>query len=580
MTKWHVDETMFDNDNGEEFDGLDDETDEFNLSERSLAILKRSAQKGDRDSQSLLAAYYIHRIGSNIEEHINFIKEQFDIIETNSLAGHKESKKLLRALDHIREEVDFYDVDEDEFEEEEQEPPAVSCNSAEAVTKLAELIGKFSQNFPVAVEALPKLFLDDLLHFCLYICATDGRVSHAEARLLGQIFNIKKSPEQWEKEIEDAGIFSVEFETTIPLSFHCLTVHETQHPPNDKSMSLYDALVIIYRRTAKHFLACGEAGEEEEKVVNAYLSNITTLKSGSNSLSNGSESKSRLVKKGSASGEVSDAVTHNLDSLVGELNSLVGLESVKKDVSSLIKLVQFRILREDMGLAVPEMSLHLVFTGNPGTGITTVARLLAGIYRELGLLKKGHLIEVDRSGLVGGYVGQTALKVMEVVTRALDGVLFIDEAYSLVKGAGNDYGMEAVNTLLKAMEDNRGRLIVIVAGYPQLMEEFLASNPGLRSRFNTQLYFEDYQPKELLAIFTLLCDKYHLQVEPLALEHVKNYFENAYLIRDSTFANGREVRNYFEKAFRNQGERVIRLGARDHDTVTKLTLNDVQLGPL
>ena len=247
--------------------------------------------------------------------------------------------------------------------------------------------------------------------------------------------------------------------------------------------------------------------------------------------------------------------TRSLEERMAELNSLVGLREVKKEVSSLINLLQVSKIRKERGLKVMPVSMHLVFTGNPGTGKTTVARMLAGIYRELGILSKGHLVEVDRSEMVAGYVGQTAIKTQDVIDQAKGGILFIDEAYTLIK-EGNDFGQEAVDTLLKEMEDNRDNLVVIVAGYTEQMENFLNSNPGLRSRFNKYIHFDDYSDEELLKIFIGMCEKSGYTLGKSVRKLVKADFGRMKERDGERFANGRSVRNYFEAAVVNQANRL------------------------
>ena len=265
----------------------------------------------------------------------------------------------------------------------------------------------------------------------------------------------------------------------------------------------------------------------------------------------------------------------SLEDILAKLNSLVGLENVKSDVNSLINLIQIRKIREERGIKQPDMSLHLVFSGNPGTGKTTVARLLGEIYSKLGILSRGHLVETDRSGLVAGYVGQTAIKTQDKIKEALGGILFIDEAYALSASKGeNDFGEEAIDTILKAMEDNRDDFIVIVAGYPKLMDEFLHSNPGLESRFNKHLFFDDYTPQELFDIFVSMEEKSSLKLDKKAEKFLKGHFEDVYKCRGDNFANGRYVRNIFEKALSNQADRLVTIEELSDDDLNTLVIDD------
>ena len=238
-----------------------------------------------------------------------------------------------------------------------------------------------------------------------------------------------------------------------------------------------------------------------------------------------------------------------------ELNELIGLEDIKKDVKELVSFMKVQKLRAEKGSKSVPVSLHLVFTGNPGTGKTTIARILARLYKEIGVLSKGQLVEVDRSGLVAGYVGQTAVKTQAKIQEALGGILFIDEAYALAK-EGNDYGQEAIDTILKAMEDHRDDFIVIVAGYTDLMETFINSNPGLKSRFNKYIEFKDYTQEELYQIFMLSCRKYGYSLTEEADKALRAIILHKVLYKDENFANAREMRNLFEAVVTNQASRI------------------------
>ena len=262
----------------------------------------------------------------------------------------------------------------------------------------------------------------------------------------------------------------------------------------------------------------------------------------------------------------------NVNTPMGELSELIGLEETKKEIASLSNYIQMKQKRDEMGLKSPNVSYHCVFSGNPGTGKTTVARILAGIYRDLGVLNKGHLVETDRSGLVAEYVGQTAVKTNKIIDEALDGVLFIDEAYTLVQGGKEDYGKEAITTLLKRMEDDRDRLVVILAGYTNEIEEFINSNPGLRSRFNRYIHFPDYSAKELYDIFCFQMKKNEYTLSADASEYLKMHFVNITLNKPKDFGNARYVRNLFERAIEKQADRL----ATDSD-LTKEKLAELRI---
>lgn len=261
-----------------------------------------------------------------------------------------------------------------------------------------------------------------------------------------------------------------------------------------------------------------------------------------------------------------------MEQLLEELDGLVGLANVKEDVRSLMNFIKVTNIRAKRGMTVPAVSYHLVFTGNPGTGKTTVARLVSRLYCKLGILPQGQLVETDRSALVAGYLGQTAIKTQEVIQQAMGGVLFIDEAYALAGDSNDTYGKEAIETILKAMEDHREELVVIVAGYTDLMHRFIDSNPGLSSRFSKYFEFPDYSGADLLAILQRFCRKNSYRLDEEAQTLAKEHLEALYLSRDRNFGNARTVRNLFEKAINAQADRIAKrediLTDEDLETIT------------
>lgn len=286
----------------------------------------------------------------------------------------------------------------------------------------------------------------------------------------------------------------------------------------------------------------------------------------------------QIVKKRLKDREKAEREAHEkrIKELMDELNSLVGLNEVKEEIQSLINLIKIRKLREKMNMPTMNMTYHMVFTGSPGTGKTTVARIVGKIYKELGILSDGKMIETDRSGLVAGYVGQTAIKVHEIVDEAIGGVLFIDEAYSLVNpNVPNDFGMEAVDTLVKLMEDHRDNLVIIVAGYTEEMKTFLKSNTGLISRFNKFIDFKDYSKDELVDIMEVMAEKTGLVVEEKAKKKVRDVLEHMEESEWKSFGNARGIRNLFEKIVTNQANRLVTLEEPTREQLMTIIDDDV-----
>jgi len=444
----------------------------------------------------------------------------------------------------------------------------------------------------------------DFLQFLAYLAMDDGEVCQQELSFIKEQLGFQFTAEKLIMFRYERELNSEAFASRIPAALSCFANADLTH--QDKLVGVQTAitktLVDTYRQLGQEFVACNHVINEQElsrftrylMMLERYLlakgvQDPVCVQDESGSDDPVSDVKCVQTRKVMDASEevlkeskgIGDQTTGSdnktTEEYLAELNDLTGLQAVKQEVNTLVNLIKVRNLREKMGLKPPSISLHLVFMGNPGTGKTTVARLLSGIYKSLGLLEKGHLVEVDRSGLVSGYVGHTAIKVQEVVEKALGGVLFVDEAYALTVGKGvNDFGQEAVETLIKAIEDHRDEMVVIVAGYPEQMNEFLDSNPGLRSRFNKYLYFEDYTQEELVEILESMCRKADYRMSDEARACAMDFFNRRVREKPENFANARDVRNYFEKAVANQAGRIVTLENVDEESVCLLQIEDLR----
>ncbi|MDD5823139.1 MAG: AAA family ATPase [Firmicutes bacterium] len=440
---------------------------------------------------------------------------------------------------------------------------------------------------PTSRKSTYDIFRSDTLKLLAYLATIDGNCNEKELQFINEYLSYDYSIKDLERLIKnDASIKNIE--ESVPVFMKIVVnadnIRFKRNVPHGEASCI--TMHSFFNMIGREFLSCDDyISEIEEKSLNTILATMQSyyeqndeeFKASVQPAGTGgasSQPAGQTSVQGAGDDKPEDFGT--LEELLEELNSLIGLEKVKKDVNSLINLVKVMKMREERGMKEVDVSLHLVFSGNPGTGKTTVARLLSRLYCRIGVLSKGHLVEVDRSGLVSGYVGQTALKTQEVIQKSIGGVLFIDEAYALTANKdGNDFGMEAVDTLLKGMEDHRDDLAVIVAGYPQLMEDFLGSNPGLRSRFNKFIYFDDYTPEELFGIFKMQCKKNGYAADDEALEYAKEFFTERYNNRDEKYANARDVRNFFEKAVVEQANRIAKEEAPTDEELAALKLSDL-----
>ena len=421
--------------------------------------------------------------------------------------------------------------------------------------------------------SLEEQLKQDMLEFALSMGYADKELDVKELLTIGKILDEEVDDNfkvLMEKVKEDSDVFLKKIPKSIEYFIEIDRLENSATDWLNNTRFLYKT----FKQIGCVIIACNGArlSIEVAKLNNfceMILRHIMDIESSSGCMNFQKEKNEKKEKE-----EANQDFLDKINELLEDVNSLIGLKNVKKEINNLANLLLVYKFREEKGLKNPPLAMHFVFTGNPGTGKTTIARKIAEIYKELGLLSSGQLIEADRSRLVAGYVGQTAEKVHKVDKEAMGGVLFIDEAYTLVSHSENDYGQEAIDVLLKLIEDNRDKFVTIVAGYPNEMEEFLNSNPGLRSRFNKKIEFEDYTVEELMAIFEKMSLEYDYHLSIPAKAVLEDRFKG--IINNKNFANAREVRNYFEKVVNSHANRVMQVGISDCNQLQLIDVADLE----
>lgn len=453
----------------------------------------------------------------------------------------------------------------------------VTANSHDSMLNMIEstnLQGEATHIFLIAdlLHATDKQKMQQYMilmyRFASIIAKADGTISDTEQQWLTELLKVSElhddfqTMEEYGENDSPSEFADLELDVLFEEAARLIVVHQqgsTSLIQRKFSIGYNRAGRLMDQLEAIGVVSCTKGSKPREVLINDEDELEVVLK----------RVKTQQARKVKQKRESLDRVYPSLKTnSQEELNALIGLTTVKEEIKTLTNFIKIQQQREAKGLKTSQLSYHCVFTGNPGTGKTTVARIIAGIYRELGVLKKGHLVETDRSGLVAEYVGQTAVKTNEIIDSALGGVLFIDEAYSLASSSDNDYGKEAIATLLKRMEDDRDQLVVILAGYTDEMKEFIHSNSGLQSRFSRYIEFPDYSAEELYRIFELKAKRFDYTISEEAENRLKNHFNAIVDKKDKNFGNARFVRNFFEKTLEQQANR---LASESNLTIQKLT---------